>query len=227
MTLQVSLLILALIAWSLLVTRLQHKPWTQHGVLPASQDALTSSPAKVALWIFLAVVTSFFLLLNSAYLLRMRFATGLQPWMPIDEPPILWVNTVVLTLASLAMLVSKGAAERSDVRKMQIYYLAAGILTVLFLAGQVLAWRQVSLSGSYGAGDPAYAFFVLLTSIHGLHLAGGLVVLARTVTKIWVSPEKLSGVRLDAARQSVQLTSLYWHFLLIVWFALFALLTAT
>jgi cytochrome c oxidase subunit 3 len=116
---------------------------------------------------------------------------------------------------------------RSEARKMQVYYSAAGALTILFLAGQVLAWRQLSLSGPYGADDPAYAFFVLLTATHALHLIGGLFVLGRTVTRIWIPVEQLSGVRLYAARQSMQLTAIYWHFLLIVWLALFALLSAT
>jgi cytochrome c oxidase subunit 3 len=227
MTFQVTILLVAIVVWCLLITRLQHKPWTQRGVLPASQDALTSNPAKVGLWLFLAVVTSLFLLLNSAYWLRMKYPTDFQPWTPVDEPAILWVNTFMLMLASIAMQIAKGAALRSEARRMQVYYLAAGALTILFLAGQVLAWRQLSLSGPYGATDPAYAFFILLTATHGLHLTGGLFVLGRTATRIWVPAVQLSGVRLAAARQSVQLTAIYWHFLLIVWLALFALLSAT
>lgn len=227
MAFEVTILLTAIAVWYLLVRRLRHKPWTQHGVLPASQDALTSDPAKVGLWVFLAVVASLFLILNSAYWLRMQFPAGFEPWVPVQEPAVLWVNTVVLTLASVAIQIAKNAAARHNLPAMRNYYLSAGLMTILFLAGQTLAWRQLSLTGLYDAGDPAYAFFILLTSIHGLHLAGGLLVLGRTATKIWMSPEDTTGARLHEIRQSVQLTAIYWHFLLIVWLGLFALLSAT
>lgn len=227
MAFETTILVIAIVVWFLLVRRLQHKPWTQQGVLPGSQDTLTSNAAKVGLWAFLAVVTSLFLLLNSAYWLRMEFPAGFEPWKPVEEPAVLWVNTIVLTLASVAIQIARNAAVRGDVPATRIHYLTAGLLTLLFLLGQILAWRQLSATGAYDAGDPAYAFFVLLTAIHGLHLIGGLVVLGRTLPRLWTSLENPTEARLSRVRQSVQLTAIYWHFLLIVWIALFALLSAT
>ena len=52
--------------------------------------------------------------------------------------------------------------------------LAAGVLTFGFLAGQLWAWRQMDAAGYFVAANPAYAFFYLLTAVHGLHLLGGL-----------------------------------------------------
>lgn len=220
-------IVLAVIVWWLLVRRLQHKPWLSKGVLPASQDALTSNPAKVGLLAFLAVVTSLFLLLNSAYLLRMELASGFAPWEPVNEPGVLWLSTIVLTLASVAMQLATSSASRRDMQVTRAYYIGAGVLTILFLGSQLLAWRQLSVAGAYDAGTPAYAFFILLTAVHGLHLVGGLCVLGRTAARLWRATENMSEAAVDSVRQSVQLTAVYWHFLLIVWFALFALLSAT
>ena len=72
------------------------------------------------------------------------------------------------------------------------------------------------------AGNPANAFFYLLTGVHGLHLLGGLFVWARTLmrmTRLDVKPADL--------RLSVELCTVYWHFLLLVWLILFAVLSST
>jgi len=66
--------------------------------------------------------------------------------------------------------------------------------------------------------NPAIAFFYLITGLHGLHLVGGLVAWFRTVIKVWGD--------FDAAqvRQSMELCTVYWHFMLLVWLILFGLL---
>ena len=74
--------------------------------------------------------------------------------------------------------------------------------------------------GFYINSNPANSYFYVLTAIHGLHLAGGLAVLLNVVFRLWYynSPDTLSA--------SLQLCTIYWHFLLGVWLVLFALLTS-
>ena len=66
--------------------------------------------------------------------------------------------------------------------------------------------------------NPAIAFFYLITGLHGLHLLGGLVAWGRTVAKVW------GDFDVAKMRQSVELCTVYWHFLLLVWLVLFGLL---
>ena len=63
--------------------------------------------------------------------------------------------------------------------------LAGGVLALAFLAGQLLAWRQLDAAGYFLASNPANSFFYLLTAVHGLHVLGGLVALARATAKVW------------------------------------------
>jgi cytochrome c oxidase subunit 3 len=72
------------------------------------------------------------------------------------------------------------------------------------------------------ARNPAVAFFYVLTAIHGLHLLGGLLVWSRTLLRMWTPRVELIEVRL-----SVELCSVYWHYLLLVWLVLFGLLLYT
>ena len=100
MTAMLIAMLTAVTVWWLLIQRLKEKPWLTQGVVPTSQETLWSSGPRVGLWIFLAVVSSLFGLFASAYVMRMHGHGGLVSWQRLDEPSILWINTLVLVLAS-------------------------------------------------------------------------------------------------------------------------------
>ena len=78
----IAMLIAVTIAW-FLIQRLQDRPWTEYGVIPGSQDDLTSNASKVGLWAFLGVVTSMFLVFTGAYF--MRFREQFEAWEDIPR----------------------------------------------------------------------------------------------------------------------------------------------
>jgi cytochrome c oxidase subunit 3 len=225
MTAMVIAMLTAITVWWLLIQRLKDKPWLKQGVVPTSQEGITSSAPKVGLWVFLVVVASLFGIFASAYTLRMQGHGGLTAWQPLNEPSVLWINTLVLVLASGAMQIARNRIDQDDIAGGRGYFAGAGLLTLVFLAGQVLAWQQTS--GGLGPGNPAFAFFVLLTAVHGLHLIGGLWVLTRTTVRLWRSTASANVVTRSQLRLSVQLCTTYWHWLLLIWLGLFALLLST
>jgi cytochrome c oxidase subunit 3 len=172
----------------------------------------------VGLWVFLAVVASFFGLFVSAYSMRM----GLSDWRQMPEPPLLWMNTGLLVLSSVAFEWTRHGAEIGQPGRVKGGLLAAGALALGFLAGQLLAWQELRASGYFVSSNAANAFFYLLTGLHGVHLLGGLAVWGRTTLRMWAGAAQLGEVR-----QSVQLCATYWHFLLLVWMVLFGLLLTT
>lgn len=209
--------IAAIVFWWLSRHRLMSKPWLEEGVigdLPGT--AASSQPAaKVGLGVFLAVVSSLFALLISAYFIRMDAAD----WRPLPIPNLLWFNTGVLVASSAALQWAKIGARRGLMDDVRLGVFAGGFCALLFLVGQLLAWRLLTASGYLLASNPANSFFYLITGLHGLHLAGGLVALGRTGGKM------LHGVALAQLRPSLELCTTYWHYLLIVWLVLFAMLT--
>ncbi len=82
-----------------------------------------------------------------------------------------------------------------------------------------IAWGELRDAGYFAQSNPATAFFYLLTAVHGLHLLGGLAVWGRTMSRL------LHGAGLPDLRLSVELCTVYWHYLLLVWLALFAVLS--
>ena len=218
----------------LLIRRLQEKPWTQHGILEGSQDNLTSSAPKVGLWAFLLVVSSVFLVFIGAYFMRMDASHGgmaagqMAGWIPLDEPGILWLNTIALILASIAIQLAHGFSSSAGGRaRMRRYFNAAGLLTMLFLIGQVAAGRELYATGEFDVSSASFSFFVLLTAVHALHLVGGLVVWSRSAARIRRGLEQAELREVAALRQSVQLCATYWHYLLLIWLVLFAILLST
>ena len=209
--------IAAIAGWWLSQQRLTAKPWLEEGVAVDLREESISSlpPAKIGLGVFLAVVGSLFALFISAYSMRMTMVD----WRALPVPRLLWFNTGVLVTSSIALQWAYMAARRNDMDGVIIGLCAGGASALIFLAGQLLAWRQLSLAGYFVASNPANSFFYLITAVHGLHLMGGLVALGRTIAKVW------RGAEVTQVRLSVELCAIYWHFLLLVWLVLLALLT--
>jgi cytochrome c oxidase subunit 3 len=140
-------------------------------------------------------------------------------WQSIPKPPILWVNTIVLLLSSVVAQWAWSSIRKGNEKGLRHGLLLAALLGVAFVAGQLWAWRQLVIAGVYLQSNPASSFFYLLTAMHGLHLLGGIVALAWTTVRAWqnaYTPERHLGV---------ELCVVYWHFLMLVWLWLFALLS--
>ncbi|MGH6847689.1 MAG: cytochrome c oxidase subunit 3 [Methylocella sp.] len=208
--------IAAIVAWWLSQQRLTAKPWLEAGTI-GDTGGSSLPAAKIGLGVFLAVVGTLFALLISAYVMRMEMGE----WRPASPPKLLWLNTGMLILSSGALQWAVVAARRGRMDRVRAGLLAGGIFAFAFLAGQLVAWRQLDAAGYYLTANPAAAFFYLITGVHGLHLLGGLVALGRTMDKAW------QGVAVGKVRLSVDLCATYWHFLLFVWLVLFSLLRLT
>ena len=219
---EIGLIVLATMLASLLGWLLKQsfntQPWVAEVVEESAWQApFNARPKLVALTTFMAVATSFFALVLSAYSLRME----LGDWIPLTEPQLLWTNTAMLILASVVFQWTRNKAMQDDSTQVKPGLVIAGLLTIAFLAGQFIAWQQLSASGQYISSNPSNAFFYLLTALHGMHILGGLYVWARATVRV------MSGSTDEAARQSIELCTIYWHFLLLVWLVLFGLLLST
>lgn len=197
--------------------QLTEKPWVpvQGNVVHLHDGSAFSVPtATLGLRVFLAVVTVLFSLLIVAYGSRMEF----EDWRPAPQLSLLWVNTAMLILSSAAMEWAKIAGRRGQLDGVTTGMVVGGAFAIAFLGGQLWAWRQLDMVPAFDITNPAIGFFYLITALHGLHLLGGLGALAMTINKLW------RGVDVIHVRLSVELCTVYWHFLLVVWLVLFGLL---
>jgi cytochrome c oxidase subunit 3 len=180
--------------------------------------------AKVGLRVLLVVISSLFMLFLIAFILRSQVPDWqplTEPMAPLAQPWALWLNTAFLLGASIALQWARVAARRGHAKATVIAFSLGGGLAIAFLAGQLWVWQQFAAWGYLVASNPANSFFYLLTGLHGLHLLGGLVAWAITLSML------LLGAPLAQLSSKVELCTIYWHYLLGLWLLLFALLTST
>lgn len=195
------------------------KSWENPGEVdaPGGGMAAVPQPKRVALRVFLCVVASVFFLLFVAYRIRMEY----PDWRPMPLPFVLWVNTALLMLASVVMQWTRVQADHERDQSLRLGMIASGLLTAAFIGGQLLAWSELSNAGYGLRGNPANAFFYLLTAIHGLHVLGGLWVWLKGTARAFGEDGAAT------VRPSVQLCATYWHFLLLVWLVMLYFLLTT
>ena len=210
----------AIIVWWLAGQRLTSKPWLETGSvqLPDHHGADRQQPpvpaVKIGVFVFLGVVGALFSLAVSAYFMRMASAD----WWATPVPRLLWVNTAALALSSVALQWARREAEHGRMEGLRPVLSAAFALAVFFLVGQVQAWRELTAADYVLADNPANSFFYMLTGLHGLHILGGLAVLAHTTVRAFAHD-----VQPDRLRLSIDLSAIYSHFMLAVWLLLFSL----
>ncbi|MBY3208644.1 cytochrome c oxidase subunit 3 [Rhizobium laguerreae] len=210
--------IAAIIIWWLSGQRLTSKPWLETGSVQLPDHAGAARPpvpaVKIGLFVFLGVVGAVFSLAVSAYFMRAASAD----WWATPVPRLLWVNTAALALSSAALQWATHEARHGRMESLRPALVTGLALAVFFLVGQIQAWRELTAAGYVLADNPSNSFFYMLTGLHGLHILGGLAVLAHTTVRAFstdVAPERL--------RLSVDLSAIYSHFMLAVWILLFAL----
>ena len=169
---------------------------------------------RSALKMLLSVVSVFFLLMIVAYGGRMLY----QDWRPTPQINLLWGNTGVLLLSSLCLQAALLWARAGKADWVRGALIGAGLLTVLFLAGQLAAWQQLTSMVLGDFSNPSVGFFFMITGIHGLHMAGGMVALMRAIKRAFTQSD------IHSMEHNVSNCALYWHYLLGVWLLVFGLL---
>jgi len=215
-------LLSAIIVWYLIVRKLTARPWAVVGSAEYSSDfGPVNQPAKtVALYLFLASITSLFLLFMTAYIMRMNPHHG-SDWQSVSKPAILWINTILLILSSISLLWVKTSVHGNSLTPLKTGLFLTGMFTIAFIAGQLLAWQQMHNSTEFYIANPAIGFFYLLTGVHALHIIGGLFVWGKLSAKI------LRGADITTIKPGIELCTVYWHYLLVVWLLMFVLLLTT
>src|SRR2546422_9474714 len=171
-------------------------------------------PAETGVWVAIATISMSFAALTSAMVVR---ASAAPDWQHFRLPPILYFNTLVLLASSFTL-----ASARRRITTVPALdglprlYLTLG-LGLLFVTGQVLAWRQLAAQGLFLATSPSSAFFYVFTALHGLHVLGGLGGLGYVLRRLG----KLAG---PAPVTALGAAALYWHFMDGLWLYLLVLL---
>ena len=210
------------------LTVMLEKPWQAQGVIAVHAHTCIHDQQlkrnKTALYFLLAVIGVMFFLFVITLLQRSQSfdfqALAGEVWRPLTDTRMLWQNTLALVLASAALMVARFKAKAGNVEVAMTFFCFSALCSVLFIWGQLNIWRQLIEAGYHLTSNPANSYFYLLTGIHGLHIAVGVIVMFRVFWHFYrpATPQSLSNF--------IELCATYWHFMLLVWLGLFALLTS-
>lgn len=169
---------------------------------------------STAITIALVSILMFFMALASAFIVLRR---GSDVWVSVHLPPILLANTVILLASSFTLEAARRRLALADVSGFRKFWLLTTGLGILFVAGQLIAWRQLVAQGVYIASNQASSFFYIFTGAHAVHLLGGVGAL------LYVSFRKSDQKRISL-NTAAEIASYYWHFMDGLWVFLLALL---
>jgi cytochrome c oxidase subunit III len=175
-------------------------------------------PSSTGIWVVLFAITMMFAAFTSALIVRKGSSLD---WRHFTLPSTLYFNTLLLLASSVTLEISRrriaafmGGLKNQVENPARWLYITL-FLGLLFVAGQYVAWRQLSAQGLYLATNPSSSFFYVLTATHALHVLGGLGGLIYVIRKL--SKSSLRRSTLDA-------TARYWHFMDVLWLYLLLLL---
>ena len=134
------------------------------------------------------------------------------------EIPYALTFTVILVASSITCQLGVFAAERGNVYKLRKWFAITFVMGLVFMLGQVNEYRNLVAEGHTIATDGYWTMFFLTTGFHGLHVTGGLVAfiifLIRTTMGRFTPAQATASI----------VVSYYWHFVDVVWIALFGMI---
>jgi len=170
---------------------------------------------RTGMWLALAGIVMLFAAFTSALVVRKGLGEG---WGSTPIPRVLWVNTVALVASSLTLEFSRRALTRRMSIPFTGWLYATVGLGLLFLVGQLGAWRELAAHGYFLATNASASFLYLLTAAHGIHLLAGIPALGYLAVRA-------RAIALGQQRRTaVDVTAIYWHFMDALWIYILILL---
>lgn len=188
---------------------------------PAHEAALETTTGldnrKLLMWLFLASECLFFGSLIATYMLyRGQSVVGPYP-SDLFDIPFTSVSSFQLLMSSVTMVLALGALQRDDRRGARLWLLATALLGTAFVSGQAFEFTEFYRNGLRLDVNLFGTTFFVLTGFHGAHVTVGVLILLSLFAM------SLRGRLTQANSLNVELAGLYWHFVDIVWIAIFTL----
>jgi heme/copper-type cytochrome/quinol oxidase subunit 3 len=173
---------------------------------------------KLGIWLFLASEVMLFGALFSTYII---LRTGAAEW-PHGELniPLGAVNTVILICSSVTMVMAWASLKMHNFSRGRLYLFITFALAAVFLVNKYFEYSDHFVRGEGPWHNTFLAIYFTLTGLHGLHIVGGMIVMAYLLLPgagLWNrNPEQYTN--------RIEYTGLYWHFVDLVWIFLFPVL---
>ncbi|MDB5155940.1 MAG: cytochrome oxidase subunit, partial [Mucilaginibacter sp.] len=180
-------------------------------------DKLNLAPKKFNMWIFIFTSFMFFAALTSGFIV---YSGGTGHGIHIKLPNAFIYSTASIILSSITMYLASSAAKGLQFAKQRMYLSLTIALGVIFFFIQIYAWYVlVNKMGIYFSNPNAsQSFIYVFTGMHLLHILAGIMLLGNT---LWRSYRNVPQVK---NLFNMQMSSIFWHFVDIIWIYLYVFL---
>lgn len=161
-----------------------------------------------------------FLALSSIYVMRKTNAD----WVNFKLPSIFWLSTAFIIFSSLSLNGANNAFKREEFSSYKWLTGCTLTLGILFIITQLIGWQQLVKRGVIMGDNPAGAFLYVISGLHILHIIGGIIFLSMAfidAIKRTTYVESFVYSINPPNRLRLQLVTIYWHFVDILWIYLF------
>lgn len=171
-------------------------------------------PNKLGMLFFLSSEAIFFALLIFAYLYFADSFAETGPTPEVLDVGVTAIFSVLLLASSVTIWFAERSLRRGNNGMMRLWLLVTILLGAVFLVGQAMEYATLFSEGITISRGLFGTTFFTLTGFHGLHVLGGLVALIILL----MLAKSLRGPH----SRALETTSLYWHFVDLVWIAVFS-----
>ena len=184
-------------------------------------------PLLMVLYLVLLAITIMFVMLVAAYVAT-RLRSG-EPTGMLALPRYFSLSTIVLVISSYTMSQAPRLYAQDDLDSLGRSLGATLLLGCVFAGLQVLGWRELMTQGVPFQGIASSSsgqFIYLISALHVAHLLGGMLFLLALLLRVTHAKRDavraLVFIRNPYHRRQLRLISTYWHFIDVLWVALFA-----
>ena len=174
-------------------------------------------PHKFTLWVGIGSIIMMFAALTSAYIVR----HAQHNWLEFSMPKVFWYSTAVIIASSITIHLAVKAFRSRERNRYRSLLTITALLGVLFAILQFYGFydlynRGVQIIGK--GSNPSASFLGIITGLHVVHVLGGIIALLVVFLRAYSRKIK------SYDSTPIEILSIYWHFVDIVWIFLFPLL---
>jgi cytochrome c oxidase subunit III len=188
-----------------------------HGDHGDKRRKLSPAAYRITMWVVVAAVVMMFAALSSAYIV---LSAGEQR-VRVAMPRMFFLSTGLIVLSSISFESAKRSLKHGGATRYTRLIVLTLVIGLLFLAAQLMGWRELAAQGIYFASYPNSSFFYFLTGVHGVHLLGGILALLYLVVR---TPRYDDWVISENSTTLTDVVSIYWHAMDGIWLWVFLLL---
>lgn len=188
-------------------------------------NALTKrrEPFQFMLWLGILSSTLLFLFILVVFV-KKEFE---NQEIPLQLPFTFWLSTLFILASSVTLRLSANLLEKQDFPAYRNMLLITNILGLAFLSSQLWGWMFLFQQNIFPSNNTGGSFIYILSGLHLIHTLGGVVALSMVYSRSMRNRTFVDSF-VDSvnppSRLRLKLTSLYWHFVDVVWIVIFAFL---